>query len=79
MNSATIQLIMQGIAAAISAAPQVIAVANKAREFVAELFSARVITIEQQNKMMAHIGEMQAAALAGAKPPHWEVEPDPVP
>lgn len=78
LNPATIALIIQGIQAAIAAAPQVEALALKAKEFISELFGAGLITKETQDALHAHVDAVCAAALAGTPPPAWTVEADPV-
>ena len=77
MTPATLLLIIQGIEAAIAAAPQVIDVAEKGKALIASLFEAGAITIDQQNTTHAHIDAIQAAVIAGIVPPSWTVEADP--
>lgn len=77
MDPVTIGLIMQGIEAAISAAPQVEALVVKAKDFIASLFGAGLITKATQDSLHARIDAVCAAALAGQVPPAWTVEADP--
>ncbi len=77
MNPQTFLLVIQGVEAAIAAAPQVIEVAQKGKELISALFSAKAITAEQQDKVHAHVDAIQAAVLAGQTPPAWQVEADP--
>lgn len=77
MTPATILLIVQGIQAAISAAPAAVEIVAKAKEFISALFSANAITKAQQDALHAHIDSLQALALAGVVPSHWQVQPDP--
>lgn len=63
--------------AAIQAAPKVAELVVKAKEYIAALFGAGLITKDQQDRLFAHMAELQAAALTGNPPPHWTVEPDP--
>lgn len=77
MNPATLALIIQGIEAAIAAAPKVIAVAQKGKEMIAELFNAGAISIEQQHAVHSHVDAVMNAALAGETPIAWTVEADP--
>ena len=77
MNSATLLLIIQAVQAAIAAAPQVADVAVKAKDFIASLFGAGLITKEQQDRIHAHVDAICAAALAGQELPEWTVEADP--
>lgn len=77
MNPADLLLIIQGIEAAIAAAPKLIAVAQKGKELITTLFEGGAMTVEQQNSTHAHIDAVQAAVLAGNVPPAWTVEADP--
>lgn len=63
--------------AAIAAAPKVAALVVKAKEYIEALFTAGLISKEQQDQLHAHMDAAQAAALSGNTPPHWTVEPDP--
>jgi hypothetical protein len=77
MTPATILLLIQGIQAAIAAAPQAIAVAQKAKDLVSALFTANAITKEQQDALHAHIDGLALLSAQGIIPPHWKVEADP--
>lgn len=77
MNPAAILLIIQGVQAALAAAPQAIAVAEKAKELIDALFGAKLITAEQQQATKSHIDSIVAMAQAGIIPSHWLVRPDP--
>jgi hypothetical protein len=77
MNPATILLIIQGVQAAIAAAPQVVEVAQKGKDFITSLFTAGLISKDQQDKIHAHVDAVCAAALAGQELPEWTVEADP--
>ena len=77
MNPATILLVVQGIQAAVAAAPQVAEIVTKAKDFIASLFGAGLITKAQQDAMAAHVDAVCEAALNGQEPPQWLVEPDP--
>ncbi len=78
MSPDTILLIIKAIQAAIAAAPQVEAIAIKAKEFITSLFTAQVITAAQQDAIHAHIDSLAAAAAANQPPPEFLVEADPV-
>jgi hypothetical protein len=78
MNPATILLIMQAISAAIAAAPKVVEVAKAAKDFITSLFTANLITKEQQDALHAFVDNQGQLALAGIPPIHWTVEADPV-
>lgn len=79
MNPAVLALILQGIQAAIAAAPQVIDIVTKGKDFITALFTANLITKAQQDALHAHVDSMSALAMAGIVPDSWKVEPDPVP
>jgi hypothetical protein len=77
MSAATVALIISGIQAAIAAAPQVKELAISAKNFIAGMFTAGLITKEVQDQAHAHVDAVCAAALAGQVPPAWTVEADP--
>jgi len=72
-----IPLIIAGIEAALQAAPQIADVVDKAKALISSLFTAGVITAEQQNTLHAHIDQHAADLAAGNVPTPWTVEPDP--
>ncbi len=61
-----------------AAAPQVAEILGKAKDFFAALFTAKLITIEQQNAINAHLDSTWAMIQAGVIMPAWQVESDPV-
>jgi hypothetical protein len=69
--------IIELIRAAISAAPQVIEVVQGARATIDALFTGKIITVEQQDKLHQHVNDLLDAALTGETPPEFNVEPDP--
>jgi len=73
-----IALIVQGIQAAIKAAPAIEAVAVSARDWIASLFKAGLISAATQDRIFTHVNFVCDAALAGTEDPAWLVEPDPV-
>jgi predicted RNA-binding protein associated with RNAse of E/G family len=77
MDPATILLIIQGIQAAISAAPVVEAIVVQGKNFITSLFEAGLISKATQDAAHAHVDAYCAAALAGQEPPQWTVEADP--
>lgn len=77
MSPATFVLVLQGIQAAIEAAPQIEAIAIKGKEMINTLFTNNLITAEVQAAARAHVDAIQEAALRGEVPPHWTVEADP--
>ena len=77
MPVAAIALIIQGIQAAIAAAPSVAAVVTAAKNLISELANAKVITVDQQNLIHQHVDNYAAMVNAGLIPPAWQVQPDP--
>ena len=77
MNPATLALIIQGFQAAIAEAPKVIDLVVKAKDYIAGLFAAKLITKDQQDLLHAHIDSIAKMAQAGIIPPSWQVEADP--
>lgn len=78
MNEKTIELAITGIEAVIAEAPQVEALLVKGKEFIAEMFTGALITIDQQNTLNARLDKKQDEALNGTGPDELKVEPDPV-
>jgi len=68
-----IQLIQIGIAYA----PDIIQFTKDAREFVTALSGKGLITVEQQNRIRAHIDVLVESSENGLTPPEFMVEPDP--
>lgn len=62
---------------AISAAPSVEAAVTAAKNTIAALFKAGVITKDVQDSTHAYIDAYAAAVVAGTTPPEFTVEPDP--
>ena len=77
ISGPTLLLIIQGIQAALAAAPGVIDVAVKAKALITALFTAGLITKAQQDATHANIDSYQAIWEAGVVPDGWEVRPDP--
>lgn len=69
--------IIQWITIAITYAPEVEKVYEKARKMFTTLFSGGLITVGQQAILMKWSDDHEAAVLAGQVPPELEVEPDP--
>lgn len=69
--------IMAAIQGALVIAPDVFEAALAARQFIASLFTARVLTAAEQNALFGRVTELCVARLKGEVPPHWRVEPDP--
>jgi hypothetical protein len=77
LNPATILLILQGFEAAINAAPKVAELVIKAKDFIATLFAAGLISKEKQDAMHLRVDSRSAMALAGIIDDGWTVDPDP--
>lgn len=75
--AALLPLILEGIQAAISAAPGVVDVVEKGKALITSLFTAKLISKEVQDALHAHIDAHAALVAAGIVPPHWQVDPDP--
>lgn len=71
-------LILNGITAAISAAPQVMEIVQKGKELITALTGAGIITAEQQDTLHAHVdAELEKFKSGDTTPPAWLVEKDP--
>lgn len=77
MTAAALALVIQGIQAAIAAAPQIEAVVTAGKDYITALFSAGAITADQQNAVHAHVDAVAAAVASGQTPPEFVVAPDP--
>lgn len=77
MTPATITLFLNGLMAALSAAPKVAELYVKAKDMIAALFSAGLISKEKQDAQWAYVDAIKAMVDAGIVPPHWTQEPDP--
>jgi len=69
-------LILAGVNAVLTAAPDVVAVAEKVKQTINRLFTAGVISADEQNRLHAHCDDHMNARLRGEKPPELEIEPD---
>lgn len=74
---ANIALILQGIQAAIALAPRVAEIAKAGKDMIDALFTAKVITKEQQDALHRFVDNQSELAALGIVPPSWQVEPDP--
>jgi len=70
-------VILAGIQAALTAAPAVVEIIKSAKDLITSLFTAKLITQDQQNALHAYIDAHAAMVAAGLTPPAWTVEPDP--
>ena len=70
-------LVLNGLTAALTAAPQVVELAQKAKDFFGSMTGAGLITADQQDTLHARVDQIQQAALEGKLPPAWTVELDP--
>lgn len=76
MQIAAILGIIQGIQMAIALAPKVVEIVTAGKNLITSLFSAGLITKEQQDAIHAHL-DSYAALWAAGIPVHWTIEPDP--
>ena len=74
---AALPLILQGILAAVQAAPQIAEVIKAGKDLISALFTAKVITAEEQQALHDYVDAHAAATALGIVPPAWQVEPDP--
>lgn len=65
------------IQAAIKWAPTAIEVVKRAKETIDMLFTSKMITAEQQDRLHAHVDAICEAVESGETPPEFTVEPDP--
>lgn len=72
----TFALIVAGITAALNSAPAVTQLVLQTKDYITALFTAGVITAEQQNRLHAHCDAHMNATLRGEKPPELVVDPD---
>lgn len=79
MGAAAIPIILQGILAAINAAPQVLEVISSAKQLIDSLVTGKVISTEQQTALRAYVDAHAALLASGITVPSsaWAVEPDP--
>lgn len=77
LGAGTLGLILQGILAAISAAPQVEAIVTAGKNYISSLFSSGLISADTQNVLHAYVDAHWASVKAGIIPPAWQVDADP--
>ncbi len=70
-------LILAGIQAAITAAPQIEEVIKSAKQLLSALLTAKVISKEQQDALHQWVDAHAAMVNQGIEPPSWDVAPDP--
>lgn len=70
-------LVLNGLTAALTAAPQVEELIIKAKDFFTSMFNADLISAEQQDALHTRVDQITDAALKNQLPPAWSVEPDP--
>lgn len=70
-------LILQGIQAAIQAAPGVLEIVKKGKDFISSLISGGIITVDQQKKLHARVDQIADDFANGRVPAAWMVEADP--
>lgn len=80
MNTAAVLAIIKYVQLAIAAAPDIEKAVVDAKNFITQLFQAKLITADQQNAIHSHIDAIALLFKAGQElPEHWRVEPDPAP
>ncbi len=77
MSAAAFLIFVQGLQVALSAAPQVSKLIVQTKEIVETLFTAGVITAQQQTDLNNYVDAVCTAALRGEVAPEWQVEADP--
>ena len=77
MNPALVLQVIQLINAMLTAAPRVAELVKQGKDLITALFTAKLITKEQQDAMHAYVDGLAAMHMAGIVPQHWQVEPDP--
>lgn len=76
-TTAIISQILQLVTAAAGLGPAFSVIVTSAKAMIDALFTAKLITVEQQNATKAMIDSIEAMVNAGIIPDHWQVEPDP--
>lgn len=71
-------VVLQIVNAILASSPKIIETVGNVKALLDALFTAKLITADQQNALMAHVDAQAALAQAGVVPDHWQVEPDPV-
>lgn len=74
----TAVLLLQLINSCLAQAPKAIEVVNAAKDFIRALFEGGLLTIAEQDALMAYVNGVAALSQAGIVPPAWQVRPDPV-
>jgi len=69
--------ILQGIQAALAAAPDAAKIVAEAKALFGAMFSSKLITAAEQNKLNDELDKRAASVLAGQTPPAWVARPDP--
>ena len=65
------------IIALIQAVPSIVSAGGALKDFITSMFTAKLITPDQQNALHQYVDALQALALAGIKPANWQVDSDP--
>ena len=78
MNPATLSLILNLINGLLIAAPDIAKTVADVKRLIEALFTAKLITVEQQNALAQFVDAQEALRAAGLTPEHWKVQPDPV-
>jgi ribosomal protein S5 len=70
-------LILAGVNAVLTAAPEITNLVNQVKATVDRLFGAGIITREEQDRLKAHCDAHMQARLRGERPPELVIDPDP--
>jgi len=72
-----IPVILAGIQAAIAIAPQVEEIVVSAKALITALFTAKLLSKEQQDALHLWVDAQAALAVQGIVPPSWQVQANP--
>lgn len=78
MTGAEIFALLGIINGALAMAPKAIDLVKHSKDFITALFTAGLITKEQQDSSHAYVDVQAALVAAGIVPLSWQVRPDPV-
>jgi hypothetical protein len=70
-------IVLNGLTAALTAAPQVTILVQKAKDFFTTMAGEGLITKDQQDALHNRVDQIVEAAAEGRLPAAWSVEPDP--
>lgn len=76
--SEIIALILSALQGAITSAPAVVDLVTKGKDLISALFTAKIITVEQQNAAHSYVDAIASMVDSGLVPPGLQVQPDPI-